>query len=711
MKHFNLIIKNVLGIFSRLLCILGIICILVNTSNFDVYASQAPTRMINVVYDDSGSMYTGVDTWCQAKYSMEVFAAMLSSTDKMNVYYMSDFTNGTSAKPKITLDGRDGAAVNVSKVHKQTTVANNTPFNSVKKAYSDLSKVKADEKWLIILTDGEFEDGKMSKGKVDAFLAKKNKNIKVMFLGMGPKATGITEKTEKNIYYVEAKTNNQILNRITEICTRVFNSNKLEVNVNSKTFSFDVPMSELIVFAQGANVNINGIKNENGSVIKNSQKPVEVKYSKCDAKNYSNPPTTDLLGKIATYTDDFKEGSYIADVSGAETIEIYYKPNVEVAAYLSDKNGENVEDLSNLAAGDYTITFGFVKAGTSEKVTESKLLGEISYSATVTNNGVRHKKKYDNGDKITLEEGDLTIDITANYLDYNSVSTNLSYNIFKDKKITFSFENNPNYTVISEGLIGDDVIKIRAQIDGGNFTEKQWEKMDIPQVVLVDEDREFDIELSQLEKDEEPGIFNLKPALPGGKPSTGTYCDTQYKIKYQQKIGSETWKGKADGILKLQDDRAWLERNRDLLFKSLIVMVLLAILFGYLPFVKHYLPKSLKKKPYIKCIPSEPGEKRKDRNGLVEKNLLSTIIPYISQKATIKYVPKGVTGCPAMAVKAIKGRRMALTNVKAFAGKDYITFDGESIKKDTKKFETGAGVSIRAKRGEWTYTCSPNQTN
>lgn len=106
------------------------------------------------------------------------------------------------------------------------------------------------------------------------------------------------------------------------------------------------------------------------------------------------------------------------------------------------------------------------------------------------------------------------------------------------------------------------------------------------------------------------------------------------------------------------------------------------------------------------CIPSEPGEKRKDRNGVIEKNLLSTIIPYVSQTGSIKYVPKGVTGCPPLSVKAIKHHRMSITNVKAFAGKDYITFDGETIKKEVKKFETGAGVSIRVKRGEWTYAVS-----
>lgn len=217
--------------------------------------------------------------------------------------------------------------------------------------------------------------------------------------------------------------------------------------------------------------------------------------------------------------------------------------------------------------------------------------------------------------------------------------------------------------------------------------------------------------MSDIEKSDELGVFELRPTFPNGKPSTGTYCDVNYRIVYQQQFGSETWQGETESILKLTDDRSWWERNWDLVVRLAISLAVVFVLLGYLPFIKHYLPKSLKKKPHIKCIPSEPGEKRKDRNGVIEKNLLSTIIPYVPQTGSIKYVPKGVTGCPPLSVKAIKHHRMSITNIKAFAGKDYITFDGETIKKDIKKFETGAGVSIRVKRGEWTYVCSPNQSN
>lgn len=689
-------------------CILLFLCVVpVNVSA----TTHAPARVINVVYDDSGSMYSGVDTWCRAKYSMEVFSAMLGDTDKMNVYYMSDYRAGSSVPPRISLDGADGSDVNVAKIHNQKTTANNTPFNAVKKAYADLDVAAADEKWLIILTDGEFEDGRMSSSEIDSFLANKSQDIKVMFLGMGQNAAGITEDIASNIFYVEAKTNAQILNRITEICTRVFNSNKLELNVSAKTCSFDVPMAELTVFAQGANVEIAGIKRSDGSLVQSSKTPVEVKYSECDATNYSNQPVTDLLGKIATFKDDFPAGNYTVEVSGAETVEIYYKPNIAVAAYLTDDSGQSVTNLSNLPAGEYTISFGFVKTGTAEPVSASALLGDVSYEAVVTNNGITHDTAYSDGDKIQIEEGPLSIDVTAYYLEYNTVTTSINFDIYKDKEITFSIENNPAYVVSTDGFKGSERIRIKSKIDGNEFSQEQWDALAIPNVQLLDENLDFKIQLSDIEKSDELGVFELRPTFPNGKPSTGTYCDVNYRIVYQQQFGSETWQGETESILKLTDDRSWWERNWDLVVRLAISLAVVFVLLGYLPFIKHYLPKSLKKKPHIKCIPSEPGEKRKDRNGVIEKNLLSTIIPYVPQTGSIKYVPKGVTGCPPLSVKAIKHHRMSITNIKAFAGKDYITFDGETIKKDIKKFETGAGVSIRVKRGEWTYVCSPNQSN
>ena len=697
-------------IFSLILLVGIIVTSLVIPLSASAAVTDRPTRVINIVYDDSGSMYKTdgnlVDTWCQAKYSMEVFAAMLGDTDTLNIYYMSDYQSGMQSAPRLTLQGKDGAATNVNKIHSETTRAGNTPFDSVRKAYYDLTKANADEEWLVVLTDGEFQDA----DSLDGFFSQKASDIKVMFLGMGPAASGITPHEEKEIYYVEAKTNNQILNQITGICTRIFNSNRLEVNASTKTFSFDVPMGELIVFAQGANVQINGVKKEGGSLIKSSKTPVEVKYSNCDATNYSNPPAADLVGSIATFIDDFSVGNYTVDVTGAETIEIYYKPNVEIAAYLKNTQGNEVTDLSALEAGEYTVEFGFVKTGTKEKVAQSKLLGDVTYEARVTNNGNLHEEVYGSGDKIILEEGTLSIDVVARYLDYNTVSTTLNYSIFKNKTIDFSIVDNPDYTVASSGFAELKPIILKATIDGHEFTEEQWSNMGVPNVSFTSSPP-FAMSDFRVEKTDEIGIFHIYPTMKNDRPSAGTYGDCDFKIAYEGKSGDETWSGATEASLKMQDSRSWIERNRDLFIKLLILAIVLFLIIGYLPFIKNYLPKSLKREPTINCTPDGIGMEfdERTRNGLVTKSFLSTIIPYVPQKATIEFVPNSVSGVPALSVRAIKRRRMLVTNIKDYADRDNITFNGQVISPNTKKYETSAALKTSVVKNGWVYDCSLNR--
>lgn len=672
---------------------------------------NAPKRVINLVFDDSGSMIDSKkkpnknDRWCQAKYAMEVFASMLGDNDSMNVYYMSDYVEGDSAPPKLKLYGKDGRATNIKKVHDTITRAWETPFASVRKAYSDLSNVDADEKWLVVLTDGHFQGGNMK-----SFVKQKSEDIKIYMLAMGKDIPKIDEDKENNIFFRNARNSDQILSELTEISTTVFNSNKIKVDSLKKDFSFDIPMGELVVFAQGANVSIKGILDPSGKTIKSSEQPVTVKYSNKPATNRTDfAVDKSLEGSVAVFKNDFKEGNYKVDVSGAKTIEVYYKPNIEIAAYLKDSDGDEVTDMNALEQGEYQIDFSFVKGGSKEKVKNSKLLGEIKYQAKVTNNGKKHGKTYTSGDKIQIEEGPLEIEVEANYLKYHSVTSDLKYTVYKNKKMVFDIDNNPVHKLTSNGFEKTPPIKVHVTLDEKEISKSQWDKMDVPEVKLVNES-EIELDNIKVEKDKECGCFNIYPSFKNDNLKGKEYHGGELLITYRKVHDNETWSGKGRIPLKISDERSWFEKNRDLIITLIIIAILFFIVLGYMPFVKHYLPKSLKKKPYIKCVPSELGADRKDREGLVEKNLASTIIPYVSQKGKIKYVPRGVTGAPALAVKAIKGRRMSITNIKAFANKDYITFDGTTIQKDINKFETGAGVCIKVNRNGWTYTCTPSQS-
>ncbi|MBO7245625.1 MAG: hypothetical protein J6V56_02555 [Clostridia bacterium] len=71
--------KKTIAYILLLLLMMTQICFPVSAETY------IPSRVINLVYDDSGSMIRTdgayVDTWCQAKYAMEVFAAMLGEKE------------------------------------------------------------------------------------------------------------------------------------------------------------------------------------------------------------------------------------------------------------------------------------------------------------------------------------------------------------------------------------------------------------------------------------------------------------------------------------------------------------------------------------------------------------------------------------------------------------------------------------------------------
>lgn len=706
-------IKRILS-FAFSLVIITLSCLCLSNS---AIALSSPSRVINLVYDDSGSMIETdivdsnggvikknelVDTWCQAKYAIEVFAALLGENDTLNVYVMSSYS-----KPKLVLNGKNGSKTNVEKVHNMVTNAGMTPFAAVETAYKDLKNATADEKWLVVLTDGEFQ----GVDDIDKFFQEKDSDISVMFLGMGPQADGISADESKNIFYKEAKSNSEILKQVTDISTQIFNSDRLEINSVSKTFSFDVPMKELVVFAQGANVNIQGIKSSDGKLYESTSIPVTVKYSEKAANNYSDfIVATDLLGSIATFKDDFLSGDYTVEVTGAETIEIYYKPNVEIAAYLKDKDGNEVTDLNSLESGTYTIEFGLVKGGTDEKIEHSKLLGDVKYNALVENNGVVHEKTYKSGDKIEIAEGSLLIRASASYLKYNTVSTDLEYSVFKNKTITYAIMNNVSYVVNGDGFESNGVIELKAKIDGKDFSESQWETVGVPSVVRTDNHR-FKLDDFIVEKSDELGVYRISPAFLNGKPSYGTYVDCDFDLIYEEKHGEEVWAGNGTLPVKMQDTRSWIERNWDLFVKLLILGIILFIIAGYIPGIKKYLPSKLKKRPSIIAEPHIPGNEVEYYKGTLDKSLISTIIPYIPQTGTLKFVPAGVFGVPRMQLRASTGQRMILVNTKSFEGREHILIAGQPVINGSAKIRLTAGTNLVVEDAEWTYSCQPSNDN
>ncbi|MFK4432830.1 vWA domain-containing protein [Bacillus sp. RC54] len=122
---------------------------------------EAKERVVSLVYDDSGSMRNN-DRWKYANYALQSLVALLDEKDKFFYVPMS--------KPNDPLN------ISLTKDKRQTEIEGigawktylNTPFSAVETAMQSIKK-EADidgkrEFWLIVLTDGAFND--LEKDKV-----------------------------------------------------------------------------------------------------------------------------------------------------------------------------------------------------------------------------------------------------------------------------------------------------------------------------------------------------------------------------------------------------------------------------------------------------------------------------------------------------------------------------------------------------------------
>lgn len=659
------------------LCVALTLCFPCMASNVQ---TNAPARVIHVVYDDSGSMIlageTPVDTWCQAKYAMEVFAAMLGPEDSMNIYYMSDFNNGvTDAPPRITLQGGASQKENISKIHDTLSAAGNTPFDTVRKAYRDLASAGGDEKWLVVLTDGEFQGVE----DMDSFFAQKQQDINVMFLGMGQNADQIAADEGRGLYFAKADTSKEILKEITNICKRIFESDSLEAGSSGQTVSFDVPMSELVVFAQGADVSINRMVDAGGKEYLPSEQPVTVRYSEKPATNYEKfIADRNLTGSITTFRENFAAGDYQLDISGADTIEVYYKPALEVYVRLTDGQGHKAGSGDALKDGEYTIEFGLIKAGTSEKVEQSPLLGEVTCTAKVIRDGQEEAKTYSSGDPIKIEEGTLGIEVTAHYLKYNSFSSLFNYRVFADKQIRLSILQSPEYELTKDGIKAEEPIQVKALLEGQELTKEQWDEMGMLRVTVKEQEGKERYGDFRVEKSEAVGIYHIYPALPDRELDSAAYPNCDFQAFYEGKHGDAAWKGEVHGTAVVRDRRSCWERNWRNIINGTVLGLIVFVVAGEMPWFKKRLPGDLVRKPEIIGTP-KVGDGDIYEKGRYEKDRFHRFCPYRAQTGSIKIAPSGVAGIPRLKVKASGKCLMTITNWEDYVNHENILFNGMSM--------------------------------
>lgn len=678
---------------------------------------KSGARAIYVVFDNSGSMYgPGNMAWSQATYAMEVFAAMMNydNGDQMKIFPMHDVTtDGTGATSSITVS----SISDIAQIHNMYTPQPlGTPYTQVNTAANELAALLdsggAAEGWLVVLTDGDF-DSDLPATNLQTDLEQKAEmrdNMYVQYLAMGSDIKTVADaKEEIGLYSQKVENSSQVINELAVISNRIFERNEYTSLKNDGSLSFDIPLSRLIVFAQGSDVSINSLKNKEGSEI-NLESNYEVSCSSTDGGGLTSfvteTPTKDtsLKGQVAVFSDTsaIMEGDYTLDVAGADSVKIYYEPDVRFGAGLY--RGDEQVDASTIEGGTYSIRVGFINQLTGEFIENTSLLGEPEYKLTV--NGEEYGLGGSSGAYQSVEiqaDGDL-LEISADVTYLNNYTDHIDMS-FQVCTLDMEVEA-PKSAALKEIPDGSGRITVEATRNGEPLTEEQWKNASVDVESKDSEGGEFSIEW-EVEPGEEVSTWTVSPRYKDGDMFSTGIGPADITVSVSTEIDGQQY-GKSENIsMEIKDDRNPVDYLKRYWKEISICLLLLILVLGYVPPFKKRFPGKMKRRPSIECTAEKIGIHDMIVKGNFEKNIVSMLIPYKAETGRLTFSPAPVKKTARL--KAAGGGGIWLLNTSAFQGKDDITFNGMSIPENYKgNYRMSASTIIVVSTPEFTYTCIPN---
>ena len=549
---------------------------------------RSTTRAIAIVFDNSGSMYMQQNkAWCRATYAIEVFASMMNEGDTLQVYPMYDVTvNGityTSQNPFTISGGSDTSVIQTM----YTPYAGDTPIETIGDAYNGLKKLKADEKWLIVLTDGavfyenevELGDKKNTeptKARLEEVLTEYNRDVNVLYLGIDTVGVSetvkavIPEVTDNGTYlYHSARAANSAdtLTKLTEMCNMIFGRDILKNAGNKMTF--DVSMKKLILFVQGSGISNVDLKDSSGKSVGKPSQAYSPRYGELgagsvykDGRPLSFSYDSSLSGYIAVYDVELDAGTYTMSYSGdVSSVSVYYEPNIDLAANLVDEYGNFVRAGDTLYPGTYTIHYGLVdKDG---EMTTSDLLGKTNYSMTYIVNGESKTVKSDKSGKIELQlaEGD-TLDGKFSVTYLSGYTINKSAIDFGWPSGGFQIDARPAGLLELKVSGGQDTYNL-SQLENGSYAVQLiYEGTPLTAEQLANAQLSVAVEGGNVQYELEPNgdgyLLNLKYGGAAAETQCGEYV-VKLNARFTNEFGVESRSGEVQLAFALEDDGYGLE--------------------------------------------------------------------------------------------------------------------------------------------------------
>lgn len=674
-------------------------------------AAVQPTRQIDLVLDDSGSMFENPDAsrWSDAKYALEVFAALLEPNDSLNVFRMSDFRNGAVAPPQLRLKGSTSSQQNVQSISAMTMQGGGTPYSPVTAAMNDLTAATADDKWLVVLTDGGFDDRTQAdvQGDLTGWVAG-GANRRVAFMTIGDAAPTYPAQLGPAITTAHVSSSD-VLSKLNGFANVVFGRSELTQTAAGRANTNGIGLDEAIVFVQGAGAAV-GSANARGTSHKPSNR-TNVSWVPNPPVDGATPvPNKALIGQLATL-GKLPGGAIDFNVSGAtaDNVAIFYKPTARFEVELTDSSGHKV-DKDKALAGTYVVNYGFVDD--TCRIVNSPLFGTVSYDATIVENGKPLVEHFKPGGKVTLGRGNVVVQASAGYLSTATAHQNVPLTIQEPARAASVTSTAPKFD--ASGLAryrapGDAVVLNYQALSGGKpvpFTSDEWKTI-TPQSFTVTSSKNihFTVSLGTT-----PGQVFLVPHAPAGDVYRADTGRIPVRITGSHVYDDQVNRMSYSTAIQVADDIPWWQRAWNWFttegWKFAIGLLFVALLCGYL--FKRRFSKKIKRNPRIAGISNTVGRANEEARGKFIVSPGRKVLPFVADKATLRFTPQGVAGFKTMKLKAGPGKTMLLENWRQLAEKSNVEINGMELNEGTRRApRLNASTPITARTPVMTYDMTP----
>lgn len=468
---------------------------------------ESAPRIIYIVYDNSSSTYIKAkktrDYWSAINYGVQAFYAMTNAEDTVKFYFTS-YPSGTSYE-SMAYGGYDrNNSKNMMDQIKAFKIMNSpsksvTDIRQVEKAINDIARQGGAEKWVVIFSDGDFEEvdgnGKVKKlepkvfsDRLSGYLEGKG-DIKVCYIPIGmssgewevPKGVFVPGNTDIDKQLLEVcqhiynrRAVSEICGTLEEVCSRTD---------NTLTIRFSIPISGclLYVYCDGqveGDLAGNDIlwqehiksPDEMAVFLQNGD---DTRAEKIGKTGYIVELAADPGKSAPTYKIDFPEG-----VSGME-YEIYYEPAYEIRPWIVQGNDNFVE--GKYPVGDYEIELDFYNRESGEALSaESVFLSGETFSLTVDGKKTEGLS-YGGGAWSGASDGGM-VEIEVSVPGITGVAQGEFVKDYASMELRAELDDKYNMDVLDEK---SQYVKLQAYLDGENVTQEVEELLEHGGATLV----------------------------------------------------------------------------------------------------------------------------------------------------------------------------------------------------------------------------------